>query len=63
MTNKRLTGEERQRVAADLRDRYDAGATIKQLCKETGRSHGGITILLREAGTQMRPRGTRPADH
>lgn len=63
MTGKRLTGDKRKQTAADLRKRYETGATIKQLIEETGRSHGGITILLREAGTQMRPRGTRPADH
>ncbi|MEU1273052.1 helix-turn-helix domain-containing protein [Streptomyces sp. NPDC005799] len=54
----RLTGEARAKVAAELKPRYEAGATIKQLAEETGRSTAGVADLLRAAGTEMRP-GTR----
>ncbi|MFJ6841370.1 helix-turn-helix domain-containing protein [Streptomyces griseoluteus] len=61
--NPYLKGEARRRYAADLKRRYDAGATVRALAAETGRSTGGITELLHFAKTEMRPRGfqTKPA--
>lgn len=54
----RLTpGPERDRIAAELKARYEAGATIRALAKETDRSYAGVHRLLADAGTHFRPRG------
>ena len=54
---KRVTGEDRDKLAAALKTKYENGATIRQLHEETGRSFGAIQRLLSEAGVTMRPRG------
>ncbi|MFC8010824.1 helix-turn-helix domain-containing protein [Streptomyces cinereoruber] len=51
------SGPERDRVAAELKARYEAGATIRALAKETDRSYAGVHRLLADAGTHFRPRG------
>lgn len=53
----RLTGPERERTLADLKARYAAGASIRQLAADTGRSYTTIHHYLIEAGTVFRPRG------
>jgi hypothetical protein len=55
-----LTGTARRELAAALRPRYEAGATIRDLANETGRSYGGIRLLLLLAGTELRPWGFQP---
>jgi predicted transcriptional regulator len=64
MKHKRLTGDERAKVADALAARYNAGATIRQLAAETGRSYGFINRIIAElhdAGrVVMRPRGGTP---
>ena len=52
-----LKGDARHQAGVDLKTRYEAGATVRQLADETGRSYGSIAQLLRLAGTQMRPVG------
>jgi hypothetical protein len=42
---------------AVLRGRYEAGATIRALVTETGRSYGWVHSHLRAAGTPLRGRG------
>lgn len=54
---KRVTGADREQLKATLRKKYEAGATVRQLHEETGRSFGAIQRLLLEAGVTMRPRG------
>lgn len=54
---KLLPGPERDKVAADLKTRYEAGASIRALAEETGRSYGGVHRLLADAGVQFRSRG------
>lgn len=54
-----LRGAERMETARDLRVRYEAGATIQTLAKETGHSLYRTRTLLLDAGTTMRPRGGR----
>lgn len=49
-----LTRGERRTVAADLKTRYEGGATVRQLVAETGRSYGSVSSLLHLADTQMR---------
>ncbi|PVE04685.1 helix-turn-helix domain-containing protein [Streptomyces scopuliridis] len=52
---KYLKGDERIKVAVDLKARYEAGSTIRQLAEETGYSHGAVCGLLHFVGTRMRP--------
>jgi hypothetical protein len=54
-----LQGAERRRVAADLADGYNAGATITALAAEFGRSYGSVHQLLVEAEVDFRPSITR----
>lgn len=55
--NAHVTGPDRERLAADLKKRYEAGASIRDLITATGRSYGFIHDLLLEAGATMRKRG------
>jgi len=55
-----LTGAARAQFASELKPRYEAGATIRQLAEETGYSYGNVANLLRLAGTRMRPKGFQP---
>ena len=57
----RVTGAERAQQAADLRKRYDGGASIRSLAESTGRSYGFIHRILSDSGTAMRNRGGRTA--
>jgi helix-turn-helix protein len=53
----RVTGEDRSRLATDLRNRYDAGESIRSLATSTGRSYGFIHRILTETGVALRGRG------
>lgn len=53
----RVTGGERDRLAADLRRKYDAGESIRSLASSTGRSYGFVHRMLSESGTSLRGRG------
>jgi hypothetical protein len=53
----RVTGGDRDRLAADLRRKYDGGASIRTLADSTGRSYGFVHRLLTESGTGLRGRG------
>jgi hypothetical protein len=53
----RVTGEDRSRLATDLRNRYDAGESIRSLATSTGRSYGFIHRILTETGAALRGRG------
>jgi hypothetical protein len=53
----RVTGEDRSKLAAGLKDRYDAGESIRSLAVSTGRSYGFIHRILTEAGVALRGRG------
>jgi hypothetical protein len=52
----RLTGAARTKLAADLKKKYDNGASIRELAQETGRSYGFVHRMLSEAGTTLRGR-------
>lgn len=54
---RRITGPEREKIAAVLRDRYAQGASIRDLMEQTGRSYGWTHRLLRESGAVLRGRG------
>ena len=53
----RVTGEDRSKLATDLKDRYDSGESIRSLATATGRSYGFIHRILTETGVALRGRG------
>lgn len=53
----RVTGSERDRLAADLRKKYDGGQSIRRLAEASGRSYGFVHRILSESGTSLRGRG------
>lgn len=57
----RVTGAERDQLAADLKRRYGGGESIRSLAESTGRSYGFVHRILSESGTAMRNRGGRRA--
>jgi hypothetical protein len=54
---RRITGSERDRLAADVTKRYEAGASIRELAGDIGRSYGFVHRLLLDSGATMRGRG------
>ena len=56
----RVTGTDRSKLAADLKNRYDAGESIRSLATATGRSYGFIHRILTETGVALRGRGGAP---
>lgn len=54
---RRITGNERGDLSADLRRRYEAGSSIRALAADTGRSYGFIHRVLLESGAKLRGRG------
>lgn len=53
----RVTGDDRAKLAADLRRRYLAGESIRALATSIGRSYGFIHRILAESGVTLRGRG------
>jgi Helix-turn-helix domain len=53
----RGTEANRSELAADLKNRYDAGESIRSLATSTGRSYGFIHRILTESGVTLRGRG------
>jgi Helix-turn-helix domain len=54
---RRVTGTERDKLAADLKKKYEAGTSIRALAQSTGRSYGFVHRILNESGTTLRGRG------
>jgi hypothetical protein len=53
----RVTGADREKLAGDLKKRYNAGESIRALAASTGRSYGFIHRILSESGVTLRGRG------
>lgn len=53
----RITGPARDKLAADLRKKYEKGQSIRALAEGTGRSYGFVHRLLSDADVQLRGRG------
>lgn len=53
----RVTGAERDRLAASLKSRYAEGESIRALAQASGRSYGFIHRVLSESGATLRGRG------
>ena len=54
---RRITGNDRDKLAADLRKKYDSGKSIRELAASTGRSYGFVHRILSESGATLRGRG------
>ncbi|MEP6697536.1 MAG: helix-turn-helix domain-containing protein [Pseudonocardiales bacterium] len=54
---KRITGAGRDKLAADLRKKYEAGTSIRALASSSGRSYGFVHRILGESGAALRGRG------
>jgi len=53
----RISGSDRDKLATDLKKKYEGGASIRDLAAETGRSYGFVHRVLSETGVQLRGRG------
>ena len=53
----RVTGTDRDKLAADLKRQYDSGESIRSLAESTGRSYGFVHRMLTESGVTLRGRG------
>ena len=53
----RITGTQRDKLAADLRKKYDSGQSIRALAESSGRSYGFVHRILTESGAVLRGRG------
>ncbi len=53
----RITGGDRNKLAADLKRKYSSGRSIRELASETGRSYGFVHRILSESGVSLRGRG------
>src|SRR3954469_1505689 len=58
----RVTGAERDKLAEQLKKRYDSGESIRALAAATGRSYGFIHRILTESGVNLRARGWATRD-
>ena len=55
--NQRVTGAEREKLSGELLKRYEKGASIREICADTGYSIGRVRRLLVDAGVEFRGRG------
>jgi len=53
----RITGADRDKLAGDLRKKYESGQSIRLLAQEAGRSYGFVHRILSESGASLRGRG------
>jgi hypothetical protein len=53
----RISGGVRDKLATDLKKKYEGGKSIRDLAGETGRSYGFVHRLLSESGVELRGRG------
>lgn len=53
----RVTGDDRSKLAADLKKKYEKGESIRVLAEGSGRSYGFVHRMLSESGATLRGRG------
>ncbi len=53
----RVTGGDRDKLAADLKRKYEAGSSIRILAAASNRSYGFVHRILSESGATLRGRG------
>ena len=54
---RRVSGAEREKLSNDLKKKYAAGASIRELAASTGRSYGFVHRILTDADVTLRGRG------
>ena len=54
---RRVSGGEREKLTNDLKKKYAAGASIRDLAASTGRSYGFVHRILTDADVTLRGRG------
>lgn len=54
---KRISGPDRTKLSAELKGKYLAGGSIRELAEQTGRSYGFVHKVLTESGVTLRSRG------
>ena len=54
---KRITGDDRNSLTDELRERYAGGESIRSLATSPKRSYGFVHRLLSESGAALRGRG------
>jgi predicted transcriptional regulator len=52
-----VSGGEREKLTNDLKKKYAAGASIRELAASTGRSYGFVHRILSDAEVPLRGRG------
>src|SRR5512132_3944679 len=57
----RVTGPAREKLASDLKKKYERGSSIRALAESTGRSYGFVHRMLTESGA-LRSRGSATRD-
>lgn len=53
----RVTGNERGKLAGELKQKYESGQSIRLLAESSGRSYGFVHRILSESGVTLRGRG------
>ncbi len=53
----RIVGAERDKLATDLKKKYEKGESIRALAESTGRSYGFVHRVLSDSGVALRGRG------
>jgi hypothetical protein len=53
----RVTGGDRDKLAADLKRKYEGGQSIRVLAQSSNRSYGFVHRILSESGATLRGRG------
>ncbi|WP_225443055.1 helix-turn-helix domain-containing protein [Lolliginicoccus lacisalsi] len=53
----RITGESRDVIRSEIRERYESGASIRSLAESLGRSYGFVHKMLVESDVPLRGRG------
>ena len=52
-----VTGSDRDKLAGEMKKKYEAGASIRVLAESSGRSYGFVHRILSESGATLRGRG------
>lgn len=53
----RITGAQREKLAAQYVKKYESGQSIRQIADKAGRSYGFVHGVLVESGAALRGRG------
>ena len=53
----RVTGGDRDKLATDMKRKYEAGESIRALATSSQRSYGFVHRILSESGATLRGRG------